>query len=46
MLGALRAGLAFYRAVSQSAEQNRALIQDAKLAMPVLAVSANQGSIP
>lgn len=44
--GALRAGLAFYRAVGQSAEQNRALICDAKLAMPVLAVSADQGSIP
>lgn len=44
--GALRAGLAFYRSVALSAEQNRALIRDAKLAMPVLAVSADQGSIP
>jgi len=46
MPGALRAGLAFYRAVSVSAEQNRALVRDAKLTMPVLAVSADQGSIP
>lgn len=46
MPGALRAGLAFYRAVARSAEQNRALIRDAKLTMPVLAVSADQGSIP
>ncbi len=44
--GALRAGLAFYRSVSLSAEQNRALIHDTKLTMPVLAVSADQGSIP
>ncbi|SEQ22587.1 Pimeloyl-ACP methyl ester carboxylesterase [Faunimonas pinastri] len=44
--GALRAGLAFYRSVGRSAEQNRALICDAKIAMPVLAVSADQGSIP
>ncbi len=46
MPGALRAGLAFYRAVTRSAEQNRALIRDTKLTMPVLAVSADQGSIP
>jgi pimeloyl-ACP methyl ester carboxylesterase len=46
MPGALRAGLAFYRAASVSAEQNRALIHDGKLAMPVLAVGADQGSIP
>ncbi|WP_375383533.1 alpha/beta fold hydrolase [uncultured Sphingomonas sp.] len=44
--GALRAGLAFYRSVGLSAEQNRALVRDARLAMPVLAVSADQGSIP
>ncbi len=44
--GALRAGLSFYRAASQSAEQNRTLTRDAKLVMPVLAVSADQGSIP
>ena len=44
--GALRAGLAFYRALGQSAEQNRALVQAGKLVMPVLAVSADQGSIP
>jgi pimeloyl-ACP methyl ester carboxylesterase len=46
MPGALRAGLAFYRSVSRSAEQNRALIRAAKLTMPVLAVSADQGSNP
>lgn len=46
MPGALRAGLAFYRAVGVSADQNRALIRDGKLSMPVLAVSAEQGSIP
>ncbi|MEE7546507.1 alpha/beta fold hydrolase [Xanthomonas sp. Kuri4-1] len=44
--GALRAGLAFYRALGQSAEQNRALVREARLAMPVLAVGADQGSIP
>lgn len=44
--GALRAGLAFYRSVNLSAEQNRVLVRDAKLAMPVLAVSADHGSIP
>jgi len=44
--GALRAGLAFYRAASISAEQNRTLVRDGKLSMPVLAVSADQGSIP
>ena len=44
--GALRAGLAFYRAAQQSAEQNMVLTKGAKLPMPVLAVSADQGSIP
>lgn len=44
--GALRAGLAFYRAVGLSAAQNRALVAAGKLPMPVLAVSADQGSIP
>ncbi|GFZ91397.1 MULTISPECIES: alpha/beta fold hydrolase [Sphingobium] len=44
--GALRAGLAYYREVGVSAEQNRALVRDGKLTMPVLAVSADQGSIP
>ena len=46
MPGALRGGLAFYRAVTVSAEQNRALIGNGKLTMPVLAISADQGSIP
>ncbi|HAU5563742.1 TPA: alpha/beta hydrolase [Serratia fonticola] len=45
--GALRAGMAAYREVSVSAEQNRALLRDnGKLRMPLLAVSADQGSIP
>jgi pimeloyl-ACP methyl ester carboxylesterase len=44
--GALRAGLAYYREVGKSAEQNRALVRNGKLTMPVLAISADQGSIP
>ncbi|WP_336748725.1 alpha/beta hydrolase [Pantoea vagans] len=44
--GALRAGLAFYRAFAQSAEQNRQRALNGKLSMPLLAVSADQGSIP
>ncbi|WP_130835681.1 alpha/beta fold hydrolase [[Erwinia] mediterraneensis] len=43
--GGLRAGLAFYRAVTQSAQQNRDLQAKGKLKMPILAVSAGQGSI-
>ena len=44
--GGLRAGLAFYRAIARSASQNRTLRDREKLKMPVLAVSADQGSIP
>ncbi|ARJ44044.1 hydrolase [Pantoea alhagi] len=44
--GGLRAGLAFYRSVSLSATQNAALQQQGKLKVPVLAVSAEFGSIP
>jgi pimeloyl-ACP methyl ester carboxylesterase len=44
--GGLRAGLAYYRAAALSAEQNRALSGKHKLSMPVLALSADQGSIP
>lgn len=44
--GALRAGLAPYRVVSESAAQNRALHQQGKLRLPLLAISADQGSIP
>ena len=44
--GGLRAGLAYYRAASLSAEQNRAYAAAGKLTMPVLALSADQGSIP
>lgn len=43
--GALRAGLAFYRAFEQSAEQNRQRALNGKLALPLLAVSADRGSI-
>lgn len=44
--GALRAGLAFYRAFEQSAQQNRLRAQQGKLSLPLLAVSADRGSIP
>ncbi|MCB8876163.1 alpha/beta fold hydrolase [Acidisoma silvae] len=44
--GALRAGLAFYRAAALSAEQNRDLTAQGKSLVPVLALSADQGSIP
>jgi pimeloyl-ACP methyl ester carboxylesterase len=44
--GALRAGLAFYRAVPQSAEQNKRLARDVKLSIPVLALTADHGSLP
>jgi microsomal epoxide hydrolase len=44
--GALRAGLATYRAVQTSARQNRELGGEARLRMPLLALSADQGSIP
>ncbi len=45
--GALRAGMAVYREVTLSAAQNRDLLADfGKLALPLLAVSADQGSIP
>ena len=43
--GGLRAGLAYYRAVSLSAHQNRELSARGKLTMPVLALGADQGSI-
>ncbi len=43
--GGLRAGLAYYRAASVSAQQNRALATQGKLAMPVLALGSDQGSI-
>lgn len=44
--GNLRAGMQFYRSVEQSALQNKKHIQYAKLSMPLLAVSSDQGSIP
>ena len=43
--GAMRAGLSFYRAAARSAERNRALVKQDKLKMPVLGLSADQGSI-
>ncbi len=43
--GGLRAGLAYYRAAALSAQQNRELAARGKLAMPVLALGADQGSI-
>lgn len=44
--GAIRAGMATYREVTVSAAQNRALLKErGKLALPLLAVSADQGSI-
>ncbi|AWM29476.1 alpha/beta fold hydrolase [Sinorhizobium fredii] len=42
----LKGGLAYYRAVSLSAQQNRELSAKGKLEMPVLAVRADQGSMP
>lgn len=44
--GGLRAGLAFYRALSLSAAQNAELARQRRLTMPVLGLSADQGSIP
>lgn len=45
--GAIRAGMAAYRDVAVSAGQNRELLhQRGKLALPLLAISADQGSIP
>jgi pimeloyl-ACP methyl ester carboxylesterase len=44
--GGLRAGLAFYRSTALSARQNRQMVADGKLSMPVLGLSADQGSIP
>lgn len=46
LYGGLKGGLAYYRAVSLSAEQNRELAAKGKLEMPVLAVRADQGSMP
>ena len=44
--GGLRAGLGYYRAVAESAEQNRKFLATrGKLAIPILALGADQGSI-
>lgn len=42
----LKGGLAYYRAISQSADQNKELSSRGKLDMPVLAIRADQGSMP
>ncbi|RVV97162.1 alpha/beta hydrolase [Mesobaculum littorinae] len=44
--GALRAGLAFYRAGGRSAAQNKRLAQARRLSLPVLGLGADHGSIP
>ncbi len=45
--GSIRAGMAAYREVSVSAAHNRERLQEkGKLTLPLLAVSADQGSIP
>ncbi|MED4212673.1 alpha/beta fold hydrolase [Priestia megaterium] len=44
-VGALRAGLAYYRDASMSAQQNRELSALGKLKTPILALGADQGSI-
>lgn len=44
--GGLRAGLGYYRAAARSAAQNRERARRGKLTMPLLAISADQGSIP
>lgn len=43
--GALRAGLAFYRAMERSAEQNRGFSDMRRLVLPVLGFGADQCSI-
>ncbi|MFC0338078.1 Pimeloyl-ACP methyl ester carboxylesterase [Kushneria avicenniae] len=43
--GAMRAGLAYYRALALSADQNRRLTEGHRLALPVLGLGADQGSI-
>lgn len=43
--GATRSGLAFYRELARSAEQNTGLAQARRLELPVLALGADQGSI-
>jgi microsomal epoxide hydrolase len=45
-IGALRAGLAYYRAAEESARQNKLLLEKGTLKMPLLALSADHGSIP
>ncbi|MDZ3992593.1 Soluble epoxide hydrolase [Pseudomonas sp. Teo4] len=45
-LNGWKGGLAYYRAMTLSAEQNRQLAKKGMLKMPVLAVRADQGSMP
>ncbi|MFI6424698.1 alpha/beta fold hydrolase [Promicromonospora sp. NPDC050880] len=44
--GGLRAVLAYYRAITLSAAQNRELAERGQVRVPLLAVSGEQGSIP
>lgn len=46
MANGLKGGLGYYRAVTKSAEQNREFSASGMLNMPVLAVRADQGSMP
>jgi pimeloyl-ACP methyl ester carboxylesterase len=45
-LNGLKGGLAYYRAMAKSADQNRELAKKGKLQVPILAVHADQGSMP
>jgi len=46
LLNGWKGGLAYYRAIAISAEQNKTLSAERKLAIPILAVRADQGSMP
>ena len=43
--GSLRAGLAFYRSADLSAQQNRELTKTGKINVPLLTLSADQGTV-
>lgn len=44
--GGLRASLAYYRDAAESARKNRAALEQRRLTVPVLGISASHGSIP
>ncbi|MCG3756633.1 alpha/beta hydrolase [Amycolatopsis sp. Poz14] len=44
--GGLRASLAYYRDAAESAQKNRAALEQRRLTVPVLGISASHGSIP